>query len=246
VSEAPFFHVGAVRRIIRSGAVVNQGMSAADAVIAQSPFKETFMSFNVSALAAAGPDAPLEFTTIERRDPGPHDVVIDVAYTGICHTDIALLCNHWMEGIFPMVPGHEITGTVTAAGSEVTRYTVGDRVGVGCYIDSCRECENCLAGEEQHCRKGEVLTDGGRDYDGNPTYGGYSRQIVAHENYVLRIPDSLALDAAAPLLCAGITMYTPQRRWNAGPGKKVAIIGMGGLGHLGVKIGHAMGADVTC
>jgi uncharacterized zinc-type alcohol dehydrogenase-like protein len=161
------------------------------------------MPFNVSALAAARPDARLELTTIERRDPGPHDVVIDIAYTGICHTDIALLRNHWMEASSRWCPGHEITGTVTAAGSEVTRYTVGDRVGVGCYIDSCRECENCLAGEEQHCLKGEVLTFGGRDYDGNPTYGGYSRQIVVDENYVLRIPAGLALAAAAPLLCGG-------------------------------------------
>ncbi|WP_414672932.1 NAD(P)-dependent alcohol dehydrogenase [Kribbella sp.] len=173
------------------------------------------------------------------------DVVIDIAYTGICHTDIALLNNEWMEGIFPMVPGHEITGTVTATGSEVTRHTVGDRVGVGCYVDSCRECENCLAGQEQHCQKGEVLTFGGRDYDGNPTYGGYSRQVVVDENYVLRIPDGLALDAAAPLLCGGITMYTPLRHWNAGPDKLVAIVGMGGLGHLGIKLAHAMGAEVT-
>jgi uncharacterized zinc-type alcohol dehydrogenase-like protein len=203
------------------------------------------MPFTVSALAAAGPGAPLEFTTIQRRDPGPHDVVIDIAYIGICHTDIALLRNHWTDGIFPMVPGHEITGTVAAAGAEVTRYAVGDRVGVGCYVDSCRECENCLAGQEQHCRKGEVVTFGGRDYAGNPTYGGYSQRIVVDENYVLRIPDSLRLDAAAPLLCGGITMYTPLRRWHAGPGTKVGIIGMGGLGHLGVKMAHAMGADVT-
>jgi alcohol dehydrogenase (NADP+) len=150
-----------------------------------------------------------------------------------------------MEGNFPMVPGHEITGTVAAVGPEVSRHAVGDRVGVGCYIDSCRVCENCLAGEEQHCLKGEVLTFGGFDYDGQPTYGGYSERIVVDENYALRIPDRLSLDAAAPLLCAGITMYAALRRWGAGPGKKVAIVGLGGLGHLGVKIAHAMGADVT-
>ncbi|WP_329139971.1 NAD(P)-dependent alcohol dehydrogenase [Streptomyces sp. NBC_01476] len=203
------------------------------------------MPFTVPALAAAGPDAPLEFTTIERRDPGPHDVVIDIAYTGICHTDIALLHNRWMEGIFPMVPGHEITGTVAATGADVTRHRVGDRVGVGCYVDSCRTCENCLAGEEQHCRKGEVITYSARDYEGRITYGGYSRRIVVDENYVLRIPDGLALDTAAPLLCAGVTVYGPLRRWGAGPGRSVAVVGMGGLGHLAVKIAHAMGARVT-
>ncbi|MGW3247737.1 NAD(P)-dependent alcohol dehydrogenase [Streptomyces sp. NPDC001070] len=203
------------------------------------------MPFLVPALAAAGPDAPLAPATIERREPGPHDVVIDIAYTGICHTDIALLRNHWMEGVFPMVPGHEITGTVSATGPEVTRHTVGDRVGVGCYVDSCRECVNCLAGEEQHCLKGEVLTFGGLDYDKQPTFGGYSRRIVVDENYVLRIPDGLALDVAAPLLCAGVTMYAPLRRWGAGPGRKVAVVGMGGLGHIGVKMAHAMGAEVT-
>ncbi|WP_233459054.1 alcohol dehydrogenase catalytic domain-containing protein, partial [Amycolatopsis acidiphila] len=180
------------------------------------------MPFTVPALAAAGPQAPLESTTIERRDPRPHDVVIDIAYTGICHTDLALLRNHWREGIFPMVPGHEITGTVAASGSAVTRHSAGDRVGVGCYVDSCRECENCLAGEPQHCRRGEVITFGSRDYDGELTYGGYSTRIVVDENYVVRIPDGLPLDAAAPLLCGGITMYNPLRRWHAGPGKKVA------------------------
>lgn len=203
------------------------------------------MTFPVPALAASGPDKPLEFTVIERRSPGPHDVVIDIAFTGICHTDIALLRNHWAEGLFPMVPGHEITGRVVEVGSAVSLHAVGDRVGVGCYVDSCRTCENCLAGQEQHCLKGEVLTYGGVDYDGRPTYGGYSRQIVVDEHFVLRIPDGLSLDAAAPLLCAGITMYAPLRRWKAGPGRKVAIVGMGGLGHLGVKLAHAMEAEVT-
>ncbi|MFF3949483.1 NAD(P)-dependent alcohol dehydrogenase [Streptomyces sp. NPDC001902] len=203
------------------------------------------MPFIVPALAAAGPDAPVELTTIERRDPGPHDVVIDIAYTGICHTDIALLRNHWMEGLFPMVPGHEITGTVVATGPDVTRYAVGDPVGVGCYVDSCRTCVNCLAGEEQHCLKGEVLTYGALGYDERPTFGGYSRRIVVDEHYVLRIPDGLALDVAAPLLCAGVTMYAPLRRWGAAAGRKVAVVGMGGLGHIGVKMAHAMGAEVT-
>ncbi|MFF7212974.1 NAD(P)-dependent alcohol dehydrogenase [Streptomyces sp. NPDC008238] len=203
------------------------------------------MPFAVAALAAAGPDAPVEPTTLERRDPGPHDVVVDIAYTGICHTDIALLRNHWMEGLFPMVPGHEITGTVVAAGPGVTRHAVGDRVGIGCYVDSCRTCENCLAGHEQHCLEGEVLTYGALDHDGRPTFGGYSRRIVVDENYALRVPDGLGLDVAAPLLCAGVTMYAPLRRWGAGPGRKVAVVGMGGLGHIGVKLAHAMGAEVT-
>jgi uncharacterized zinc-type alcohol dehydrogenase-like protein len=203
------------------------------------------MPFTVPALAAAGPEEPLKPTRIERRDPGPYDVVIEIAYTGICHTDIALLHNEWMPGIFPMVPGHEITGSVVAAGSDVTRHVVGDRVGVGCYVDSCRECVNCLAGEEQHCLKGEVITYGSYDYSGAVTYGGYSRQIVVDENYVLRIPEALPLDVAAPLLCAGITMFTPLRHWNTGPGKKVAIVGMGGLGHIGIRLAHAMGAEVT-
>ncbi|WP_413105713.1 NAD(P)-dependent alcohol dehydrogenase [Streptomyces sp. Inha503] len=203
------------------------------------------MTSHVSALSAIGPAEPLALRTIERRTPGPHDVVIDIAYTGICHTDVAMLRNHWAEGLFPMVPGHEITGVVSEAGSAVSRHTVGDRVGVGCYVDSCRTCENCLAGEEQHCLEGEVLTYGGVDYEGRPTYGGYSQRIVVDENYVLRIPDALNLETTAPLLCAGITMYAPLRRWKAGPGTRVAILGPGGLGHLGVKLAHAMGAEVT-
>jgi len=144
-----------------------------------------------------------------------------------------------------MVPGHEIAGVVREIGSDVTKHTVGDRVGIGCFVDSCRECENCLAGEEQFCLKGNVATYNGRQYDGTPTYGGYSTQIVADENYVLRIPDGIPLDTAAPLLCAGITTYSPLRHWGAGPGKRVAVIGMGGLGHMAVQIAHAMGAHVT-
>ncbi|MDX3853927.1 NAD(P)-dependent alcohol dehydrogenase [Streptomyces sp. AK02-01A] len=204
------------------------------------------MTTQVPALAAPSAKAPLRPTAIERRAPGPHDVVIDIAYTGICHTDLALLHEEWGAGmVFPMVPGHEIAGHVSAVGTDVSRHAVGDRVGVGCYVDSCRECGACLAGQEQHCLKGEVLTYGGVDYQGRPTYGGYSRQIVVDENYVLHIPDALSLQGAAPLLCAGITMYNPLRRWNAGPGTKVAVIGMGGLGHVGIKLAHAMGAEVT-
>ncbi len=145
-----------------------------------------------------------------------------------------------------MVPGHEIAGIVTAVGSEVTKYQVGDRVGVGCFVDSCRECAQCRAGEEQYCTNpGMVGTYNGVGRDGQPTQGGYSGAIVVDENYVLRIPDSLPLDAAAPLLCAGITLYSPLRHWNAGPGTRVAVVGLGGLGHMGVKLAHAMGATVT-
>jgi uncharacterized zinc-type alcohol dehydrogenase-like protein len=144
-----------------------------------------------------------------------------------------------------MVPGHEIAGIVSAVGDRVSRYRVGDRVGVGCFVDSCRECENCLAREEQYCLKGEVATYNGRDYDGVETYGGYSTQIVVDEDYVLGIPDGIGLDVAAPLLCAGITLYSPLNHWGVGPGTRVAIVGMGGLGHMGVKIAHALGADVT-
>jgi len=182
---------------------------------------------------------------VERRDVGPNDVLIDIAYAGICHSDIHQAREEWGRAIFPMVPGHEIAGVVREIGSDVTKHAVGDRVGIGCFVDSCRECENCLAGEEQFCLKGNVATYNGRQYDGTPTYGGYSTQIVADENYVLRIPDGIPLDTAAPLLCAGITTYSPLRHWGAGPGKRVAVIGMGGLGHMAVQIAHAMGAHVT-
>jgi uncharacterized zinc-type alcohol dehydrogenase-like protein len=199
----------------------------------------------VPAFAAPSAGEPLELTTVERRSPRAADVVIDIAYAGICHSDIHQVRNEWGEGTFPMVPGHEIAGYVTAVGSGVTGFTVGDRVGVGCFVDSCRECENCKAGEEQYCLKGMVETYNGHQYDGAETYGGYSTQIVVDENYVLHIPDGVELDVAAPLLCAGITLYSPLKHWSAGPGKQVAILGMGGLGHMGVKIAHALGAEVT-
>ncbi|MES4908024.1 MULTISPECIES: NAD(P)-dependent alcohol dehydrogenase [unclassified Streptomyces] len=203
------------------------------------------MTTSVTAYAAPAPKAPLERITIERRPVGEHDILIEIAYAGICHSDIHQAREEWGSAQFPMVPGHEIAGIVTEVGSGVTKYAVGDRVGVGCFVDSCRECENCLAGDEQYCLKGEVPTYNGKQYDGSPTYGGYSTHIVVDENYAVRIPDGLSLDVAAPLLCAGITLYSPLDHWNAGPGKKVAIVGLGGLGHMGVKIAHAMGAEVT-
>jgi uncharacterized zinc-type alcohol dehydrogenase-like protein len=203
------------------------------------------MSQTVDALVTAGPGKPFERGTVERRDPNPHDVVIAIAYAGICHSDIHQAREEWGEALFPMVPGHEIAGVVSAVGGDVTKYAVGDRVGVGCFVDSCRECENCKAGEEQYCLKGEVPTYNGKEYDGTPTFGGYAKQIVVDENYVLGIPEGVDLDVAAPLLCAGITLFSPLRHWGAGPGTKVAIVGMGGLGHMGVKIAHALGAEVT-
>ncbi|MFF7519314.1 NAD(P)-dependent alcohol dehydrogenase [Streptomyces pseudovenezuelae] len=199
----------------------------------------------VAAYAAPAAKAPLERTTIERRAVREHDVLIDIKFAGICHSDIHQAREGWGEAIFPMVPGHEIAGIVSEVGSGVTRYKVGDRVGVGCMVDSCGECENCKAGIEQHCVKGNVPTYNGIGKDGEPTYGGYSEKVVVDENYVVRIPEGLSLDEAAPLLCAGITTYSPLTKWGAGPGKKVAVIGLGGLGHMGVKIAHALGAEVT-
>jgi uncharacterized zinc-type alcohol dehydrogenase-like protein len=195
-----------------------------------------------AALTAKAPLAPFSF---ERREPREHDVLIDIQYCGICHSDIHQARDEWGEAIFPMVPGHEITGTVKAVGAKVTKFKVGDRVGVGCFVDSCRSCPECRRGLEQYCSVRTSWTYNGREKDETPTYGGYSEKIVVDENYVLRIPDKLPLDAAAPLLCAGITLYSPLKHWQAGPGKKAAIIGLGGLGHMGVKLAHALGAEVT-
>ncbi|AYL37894.1 NAD(P)-dependent alcohol dehydrogenase [Streptomyces fungicidicus] len=200
----------------------------------------------VAAYAAPAAKAPLERTTIERREVGEHDVLIDIRFAGICHSDIHQAREGWGDAIFPMVPGHEIAGVVSEVGPGVTAFRAGDRVGVGCMVDSCRECENCRAGREQYCTGGGMVgTYNALGKDGEPTYGGYSQKIVVDENYVVRIPDGLPLDVAAPLLCAGITTYSPLKRWGAGPGKKVAVLGMGGLGHMGVKIAHALGAEVT-
>ncbi|MGW2525374.1 NAD(P)-dependent alcohol dehydrogenase [Streptomyces sp. NPDC001617] len=199
----------------------------------------------VAAYAAPAAKAPLERTTIERREVGEFDVLIDIKFAGICHSDIHQAQEGWGQAIFPMVPGHEIAGIVEAVGSGVSRFKVGDRVGVGCLVDSCRTCENCKAGQEQHCTGGNVGTYNSVGKDGEPTYGGYSEKVVVDENFTVRIPDGLSLDVAAPLLCAGITTYSPLKHWGAGPGKKVAVIGLGGLGHMGVKIAHALGAEVT-
>lgn len=196
--------------------------------------------------AAATVKAPLTPFTFERRDPLEHDVVIDIKYCGICHSDIHQARNEWGGSTFPMVPGHEIAGIVTNVGSKVKKFKVGDHVGVGCMVDSCRTCAHCERGLEQYCDTGMTATYNSNDpHTKKTTYGGYSDKIVVDENYVLHIPKNLPLDEAAPLMCAGITMYSPLKRWNAGPGKQVAILGLGGLGHMGVKLAKALGAEVT-
>ena len=196
-----------------------------------------------AAPAAKKPLGPFKF---QRREPREHDVVIEVKYCGICHSDIHQARDEWGGSMFPMVPGHEIAGIVTHVGSKATKYKVGDKVGVGCFVDSCRGCVYCKQDLQQFCVDGMTGTYNAMERDGKtPTYGGYSNVITVDENYVLRMPESIPLDAGAPLLCAGITLYSPLRHWNAGPGKKVAIVGVGGLGHMGVKLAHAMGADVT-
>jgi uncharacterized zinc-type alcohol dehydrogenase-like protein len=200
---------------------------------------------SVTAYATAGPRVPFDKTTIERRDLGPSDVLVAIAYAGICHSDIHTARGEWGDTHYPLVPGHEIAGTVEAIGADVTTFEVGDRVGVGVIVDSCRRCPSCTAGDEQYCEEGAVETYGAVGHDGQITQGGYSTHIVVDEHFVVRIPEALALDVAAPLLCAGITLYSPLRHWGAGPGQRVAIVGMGGLGHLGVQLAAAMGAEVT-
>ena len=193
-------------------------------------------------MAAKAPLGPFAF---ERREVGDDDVQIEIKYCGICHSDIHQAWDEWGGSAFPMVPGHEIAGVVVKAGSNVTKFKAGDRVGIGCFVDSCRKCASCLKGLEQYCTNGFVLTYNSKEYDGTPTMGGYSDKIVVKQNYVLRMPDTLALAGCAPLLCAGITLYSPLRHWKAGQGTRVAIVGLGGLGHMGVKIAHALGAEVT-
>jgi uncharacterized zinc-type alcohol dehydrogenase-like protein len=199
----------------------------------------------VNAYAAPSAGQPLAPTTIERRDVGPNDVLIEIEYAGICHSDIHTVNGDWGPQPFPVVPGHEIVGVVAEVGSDVTKHRVGDRVGVGCMVNSCGECANCRNGDEQYCLDGMVPTYAGTDRDGSTTQGGYSTHVVVDADYVLRVPAGIDAAAAAPLLCAGITTYAPLRRWGAGPGKKVAVVGLGGLGHMAVKLASAMGAEVT-
>ncbi len=195
--------------------------------------------------AAANAGAPLKPFSFDRRSVGPHDVLIQIRYCGICHSDIHQARDEWGGSMFPMVPGHEIVGTILQIGTDVKKYKDGDIVGVGCFVDSCRTCGSCQEGLEQYCESGMILTYNGLDQQGVPTYGGYSRQIVVDENYVLRIPSELTLEGAAPLLCAGITTYSPLKHWGVGNGHRLGVVGLGGLGHMAVKIGKALGAEVT-
>jgi uncharacterized zinc-type alcohol dehydrogenase-like protein len=195
--------------------------------------------------AAYDPQSPLRPYDLERREPGPTDVVIAIAYCGICHSDLHFVHNDLKNSTYPLVPGHEIVGTVQQVGSAVTSFKPGDTVGVGCMVNACLTCAACKRGEEQYCENGFVGTYGADDRDGTRTQGGYSTVVTVDENFVLRIPEGMPLDRTAPLLCAGITTYSPLRTWGAGPGKKVAVIGLGGLGHMAVKLAAAMGADVT-
>jgi uncharacterized zinc-type alcohol dehydrogenase-like protein len=203
------------------------------------------MPSSVAARQTAGPSEPFKQVTIERRDLGSHDVRIKVHFAGICHSDIHTGRDEWAGTHFPLVPGHEIAGTVEEVGADVTKVKVGDRVGVGVMVDSCLECEACKAGQEQFCEKGLVENFNSKGYDGLWHDGGYSKETVIKDHFVCIIPEGIGLDAAAPLMCAGITTYSPLRRWGAGPGKHVGVVGLGGLGHMAVKLAAAMGADVT-
>jgi alcohol dehydrogenase (NADP+) len=200
----------------------------------------------VPAYAATTAGAPLAPFTIERRDPGPRDVAIAALFCGVCHSDVHQARDEWGGGRFPMVPGHEIVGRVIRVGREVTRFKAGDLVGVGCMVDSCGRCEQCRAGTEQFCVEGVALTYNGTEMDRKtPTFGGYSTQLVVQEHFVARIPDGLDPAAAAPLLWAGITTWSPLRQWNVQSGQRVGVIGLGGLGHMAVKLAHSLGAEVT-
>ncbi|MDO5098484.1 MAG: NAD(P)-dependent alcohol dehydrogenase [Corynebacterium sp.] len=203
------------------------------------------MPFLTKALQKTSPESPFHVATISRRDPRPDDVVIDIRAAGICHSDIHTIRNEWGPAHFPLTVGHEIAGVVTAVGEDVTRWSIGDRVGVGCLVNSCGTCAECEADQEQNCLNGAVGTYNSEDVDGTITQGGYAQSIVVNEKFVCRLPDNLDFDVAAPLLCAGITTYSPLATWDIKPGDKVAIVGLGGLGHMGVKIAKARGADVT-
>ena len=198
-----------------------------------------------SAYAAQAPDTPLAPLQIQRREPRPEDVQLEILYCGVCHSDIHMARNEWGQTIYPVVPGHEIVGKVTAVGNKVTKFKRGDVAGVGVMVDSCRVCVNCKKGLQQYCKVGMVGTYSAREKDGNVTQGGYSKQIVVDENYVLRISDKGKLAEVAPLLCAGITTYSPLRHWKVGKGHKLGVVGLGGLGHMAVKLGASFGAEVT-
>ncbi|EPP0955743.1 NAD(P)-dependent alcohol dehydrogenase [Cronobacter dublinensis] len=203
----------------------------------------TMKVLGYAAQTAEAPLAPFEFT---RRTPRPDDVVLEILYCGVCHSDLHQARNDWGFSRYPLVPGHEIIGRVTAVGSDVTKFKPGDLAGIGCMVDSCRHCDPCRAGLEQYCLEGNIQTYNGTDrHDSEPTFGGYSQIILASQDFVLRIPEGLDIQGAAPLLCAGITTWSPLRHWKVGKGSRVAVIGLGGLGHMALKLAHALGADVT-
>ena len=203
------------------------------------------MPETVKAYASKEEKAPLGPFEITRRDLRPDDVKIKITYCGICHSDLHQVNNDWGGSSYPMVPGHEIIGHVQAVGDKVTKYKKGDLVGVGCMVNTCRHCRECEKGDEQFCEKGQISTYNAKDIDGSETYGGYSQEIVVTEYFVLKVPDNLDPAGAAPLLCAGVTTYAPLKQYGAGPGKRVAVLGLGGLGHVALKIAHAMGAEVS-
>lgn len=205
------------------------------------------LSKSAKAYGANSATTPLAPMIIERRLPTAHDVEIEILYCGVCHSDLHTVRNEWRATVYPVVPGHEIVGRVVKTGGHVKKYKTGDLVAVGCMVDSCQECEQCKAGQEQYCEVGFIETYNGEDkmLPQQRTYGGYSESIVVHENFVLRVPENLDPAATAPLLCAGITTYSPLKHWNAGPGKNVGVVGLGGLGHMAIKLAHAMGAHVT-
>ncbi len=201
---------------------------------------------DVSAYAVQSNASPLEKTTIHRRELTHHDVAIDILYCGVCHSDIHMARNDWGISVYPLVPGHEIIGRVSKVGDQVTKYQVGDLVGVGCMVGSCENCSSCNEGLEQYCNNGFIMTYGSEDPKfGGVTLGGYSKSIVVEENFVLKVPTNLEISAVAPLLCAGVTMWSPLRHWQVKPGDKVGIIGLGGLGHMGIKLANALGANVV-
>jgi len=200
---------------------------------------------SVNAYAAQSATSPIAPFNIERREVGPHDVQIEILYCGVCHSDIHQARNEWGGSIFPMVPGHEIVGRITKIGAHVKNFKIGELAGIGCFVDSCRTCPSCLANEEQYCETGMIGTYNGLDKEGKPTYGGYSTHIVVDEKYTLHVSEKLPLKGVAPLLCAGITTYSPLRHWKIGKGHKVAVMGLGGLGHMAVKFAVSFGADVT-
>jgi uncharacterized zinc-type alcohol dehydrogenase-like protein len=204
------------------------------------------MAFNTLGYAAQSPTAPLAPYRFDRRDPRPDDVVVEILFCGVCHSDLHTVRDDWGGAVYPIVPGHEIIGRVSQVGSSVTRFKAGDRVGVGCMVDSCRHCNPCNRGLEQYCEEVATFTYGSPDrHDGTLSQGGYSDKVVVSDRFVLKVPDGLDLAGAAPLLCAGITTWSPLRRWKVGAGSKVAVVGLGGLGHMALKLGKALGAEMT-